>query len=233
MQKRFGFTLIELLIVVAIIAILAAIAVPNFLEAQTRSKVSRAKADMRTIATGIESYFVDYNHYPDIYPRISDPYFAPPTNTPLKLGLAYSRAALSKLSSPVSYLSTGLLTDPFAVTETATSFYGYAYCKEASQRVVDTGATSIVSATTGTGVVITDEKLGMFNSHIWVLQCVGPDRKNFALQGNGTGNFGLAFEALSTQGAIGGVPSTSFFYDPTNGTVSVGDVLRTAKINIP
>src|SRR5205823_11982886 len=59
-MKR-GFTLIELLIVVAIIAILAAIAVPNFLEAQTRSKVSRAKSDMRTMATTIEAYYIDYN----------------------------------------------------------------------------------------------------------------------------------------------------------------------------
>lgn len=59
-----GFTLIELLIVVAIIAILAAIAVPNFLEAQTRSKVSRVKADMRTIATGLEIYRLDNNDYP-------------------------------------------------------------------------------------------------------------------------------------------------------------------------
>ncbi len=59
-----GFTLIELLIVVAIIAILAAIAVPNFLEAQTRSKVSRCKADMRSLATAIESYYVDGNKYP-------------------------------------------------------------------------------------------------------------------------------------------------------------------------
>ena len=59
-----AFTLIELLIVVAIIAILAAIAVPNFLEASIRSKTSRAKADMRSIATALESYIVDYNEYP-------------------------------------------------------------------------------------------------------------------------------------------------------------------------
>jgi prepilin-type N-terminal cleavage/methylation domain-containing protein len=60
---RRAFTLIELLIVVAIIAILAAIAVPNFLEAQTRAKVSRVKSDHRTIVTAIESYRVDNNTY--------------------------------------------------------------------------------------------------------------------------------------------------------------------------
>ena len=58
-----GFTLIELLIVVAIIAILALIAVPNFLEAQTRAKVSRVRADMRSLATGQEAYMVDWNSY--------------------------------------------------------------------------------------------------------------------------------------------------------------------------
>lgn len=59
-----GFTLIELLIVVAIIAILAAIAVPNFLEAQTRARTSRTKSDMRSLATAIESYFVDHGMPP-------------------------------------------------------------------------------------------------------------------------------------------------------------------------
>jgi len=62
--KSKGFTLIELLIVVAIIAILAAIAIPNFLEAQMRAKVVKTVADMRTAAQGLELYQTDHNQYP-------------------------------------------------------------------------------------------------------------------------------------------------------------------------
>lgn len=64
MKRRSAFTLIELLIVVAIIAILAAIAVPNFLEAQTRSRVGRTMNDLRTIALAMETYRIDHNGYP-------------------------------------------------------------------------------------------------------------------------------------------------------------------------
>jgi prepilin-type N-terminal cleavage/methylation domain-containing protein len=59
-----AFTLVELLITVAIIAILAAVAVPNFLESQARTKVSRELADMRTLAVGLEAYAADHNGYP-------------------------------------------------------------------------------------------------------------------------------------------------------------------------
>ncbi len=59
-----AFTLVELLIVIAIIALLAAIAVPNFLEAQTRSRIARVNSDMRLLAMALEAYRVDGNHYP-------------------------------------------------------------------------------------------------------------------------------------------------------------------------
>jgi general secretion pathway protein G len=59
-----GFTLIELLIVVAIIGIIAAIAIPNLLNAIQRGKQKRTMADMRSIATAIEAFSVDNNRYP-------------------------------------------------------------------------------------------------------------------------------------------------------------------------
>ena len=62
--KSRGFTLIELLIVVAIIGIIAAIAIPNLLNALDRGKQKRTMADIRSIAAAVEQYSVDETIYP-------------------------------------------------------------------------------------------------------------------------------------------------------------------------
>lgn len=99
-----GFTLIELLIVVAIIGILAAIAVPNFLGAQVRAKVARVKSDIQAIAKAQEMYFLDHNSYP---PESEDDIFTG-RRPPQSRGLFF-------LTHPISYLSS-VPSDPFQDT---------------------------------------------------------------------------------------------------------------------
>jgi prepilin-type N-terminal cleavage/methylation domain-containing protein len=57
--KRAGFTLVEIMIVVAIIALLAAIAVPGFLRARKRSQASRILNDLRMIDSAIDQYAIE------------------------------------------------------------------------------------------------------------------------------------------------------------------------------
>ena len=66
MKRQKGFTLIELLIVVAIIGIIAAIAIPNLLNAINRGRQKRTMSDIRSIATAMEAYSVDFNFYPRV-----------------------------------------------------------------------------------------------------------------------------------------------------------------------
>jgi type IV pilus assembly protein PilA len=61
-----GFTLIELLIVVAIIGILAAVAIPQFSQYRAKAYNSAAQSDLRNIKTVMESYHYDYSSYPNL-----------------------------------------------------------------------------------------------------------------------------------------------------------------------
>ncbi len=191
MKKEMGFTLIELLIVVAIIAILAAIAIPNFLDAQVRSKVSRCKADMRTIATGLEAYMVNENAYPPMFD-------AGTGGTWGTLDPPFTSRIPSYLTTPVAYL-TSLPHDPFIDYEQYLSwappevsrrfvYYNYPYF---FQSAIDGPFLRNRSADAG----------------LWLFYSPGPDRLWYNEPAN------LVY----------------LNYDPTNGTVSLGNIFRTQR----
>jgi prepilin-type N-terminal cleavage/methylation domain-containing protein len=203
-----GFTLIELLIVVAIIAILAAIAVPNFLEAQTRAKVSRVLADLRSFATAQEAYHVDYNKY-------IDPYWYPR----LPKRESYVQY-IFPLTTPVPYITSTLLVDPFSPSK--------------SQFVSDPGwkRTYWYATYDGQWGKGASAFWGVKDwlPDMWMAHSYGPDRiqgtvavGGFVYQ-NGLAHFPYIWLKLPTptnqENAI------NMIYDPTNGTVSLGDIGR-------
>ena len=99
-STRRGFTLIELLIVVAIIGILAAIAVPNFMNAQTRAKVAKVRSDLRSLSVAIDSYQLDHNEYP--WPKIGN-----------RFDTADHIGNCLELTTPIAYISSVDMEDPF------------------------------------------------------------------------------------------------------------------------
>lgn len=184
--RRSGFTLIELLIVVGIIAILAAIALPNFLEAQTRSRVSRVRADMRNIALAIEAYAVENNHYPFCLGT-----FTPPLAT----RMAY-------LTTPVAFI-TSIPRDPF-VRRTQTLF-GLNSAEDPTGAVYlyNTGNNQI-----GPG----NQDPATLQRTSWSLTSGGPDSE-----------IQLPYWPFS-ETIVANNTHANFIYDPTNGTVSRGDI---------
>jgi len=185
LRMRGAFTLIELLIVVAIIAILAAIAVPNFLEAQVRSKVSRCKSDLRSLATALEAYRTDNNNYPW-------------GDTTTVYGLAF-------LTSPIAYI-TSLPVDPFAEKGVGTS-QGLGAHRWAPHYYYIGGYTP------GTP----EYALIVWGFRVNTLQQEGPA---------GPPGTDARCPALWEMRSLGPIREWSYSlpYDPSNGTVSVGDI---------
>ncbi|MDX2176408.1 MAG: prepilin-type N-terminal cleavage/methylation domain-containing protein [Candidatus Sumerlaeia bacterium] len=205
-----AFTLIELLIVVAIIAILAAIAVPNFLEAQVRAKVSRARSDMRSLATALEAYRVDNNTYPL---GVVDAPIAPSYSPSL-----IRRSVFALITTPVAYITSfppdafngDYRSNPTTDILGLRKFYDY---RRTRFGTTSGGRTTIFESATGLGIGIGQR----FDS--WLLYSPGPDQEqNLNTQRGGQNSFDVA----GFGDPIGDWP----FYDPTNGSVSVGDVVR-------
>ena len=198
-----AITLIELLIVVAIIALLAAIAIPNFLAAQIRAKVARATADLRTMATAIEAYAVDQNRYPPAADEKGEPIVPYP---PVGFGPEVFETRISaSITTPIAYI-TSRLNDPFAAQvpdeedPRIQEGPGYHY-----------GTLDYALANDGPeGGLKFKEYVRMLDGHpnaiLYFISSHGPDKDHDD------------DEVLAD-------PHAAVHYDPTNGTISSGDIV--------
>jgi len=184
MERQVGragaFTLVELLVVAGILAVLAALALPNLLEAQTRAKVARVESDFRSLEVAIETFRVDNNCYPpcaDGFLWFSQDYIGV-LGWPHTVGFCtfkteertcYSPVPLRvggfdfpTVTTPVSYI-TQIPVDPF--TQHLGRLLPYCY------RNTDFGTGNLTYPAIG-----------------WVLTSVGPDRDLLAPGGRGSGD---------------------------------------------
>jgi len=177
-----AFTLIELLIVVVIIAILAAIAFPNMLEASVRARTARTHSDLRSLATGLESCRIDTN----AYPRAT-------------LYMTLDRR-ISSLTTPIAYLSK-LPEDPFHRQDAATLAGTSAdYCYASGN--IYFGTTNQFDSNT-------------YINTVYSLAGRGPD-----------GDINVGGYCMAHPVALRNETALKGMYDPTNGTISAGDILR-------
>ncbi len=226
-EKGNGFTLIELLIVIAIILILISIALPNFLSAQTRARVTKVMGDERSVGLALESYRTDFKKFPVPKWAAGADFF----NGPLILltgGLAVPPSQSGQfpyvgtlLTTPSKYIAT-IPIDPFntnmipgpinpvVVYNNKRVPMGQLMSYWLPTKNGETGKKNWVSA------INTDYQM-LNPTFSMLLESAGPDLEWWAHMGD----------------AMGGKGYQTFIYNPTNGISSAGQIVWFDGIGIP
>ncbi|MFB3895783.1 MAG: prepilin-type N-terminal cleavage/methylation domain-containing protein [bacterium] len=189
-----GFTLIELLLVIAIIAILAAIAIPNFMAAQIRAKVSGVKSELKMIVTAVEAYHIDNTAYPP-YHYNQTGFYLGGWVTVWPMAEPFNGA--NPVTTPITYI-TKMPKDPFYTPSDGDPFesrnYGYVNWDQAQALIADDDFAAA------------RQKYGSYRIH-----SIGPDRLG--------PDFGLAYDPTNGITSHGDI-----FYTAKNGFDSYGQV---------
>jgi len=177
---RKGLTLFEFLVVIAVIGVLAAIAIPHILQAQIRSRVARVQNEQQLVGSALELYRSDYNAYP--------PYYVAPA-------IIFPRIQrLVPLTTPVDYLPE-VPEDVFnRIDIGGNKVLIYAERRSYQEAQADLPLQQSVYNSFFDGQLV---------SALWILRSRGPSGR-------------LLMPPFDV----------SKLYDPTNGTVSVGNIVR-------
>lgn len=219
-MKNLGFTLIELLIVIAIILILISIALPNFLEAQVRARVTNVKGEMHAIESAMSSYYQDWKRHPrDGFelPAFSSPgdnNYYPEENPRIWV----------QLTTPIKYFST-IPYDEFHSADIDTNGLKRS---DKHQTYRYYAAWWRCLALNGTPVAKSEKcsKLTAGNNYDsdflgkWVIWSPGPNRvHDFGEWAMYRKYYQVGYDPKVTK-------SKAFVYMPTNGTISDGDLVK-------
>jgi prepilin-type N-terminal cleavage/methylation domain-containing protein len=193
--KNRGFTLMEVAILLLIVSVLVAIAIPQFRAAEIKSKIALVRGQLNTVALALESYSTDNDTYPPC--NYSEPAVYDKADDGGSSRTSYY--TLRNLTTPVAYLSS-IPEDPFADTPITPTFdqgysrfghvnaaYGYRHAKGSNRP--------------------TFPFYEQYDQE-WALTSVGPDRD---------------YDSWGTN------KDNLIFYDPTNGILSNGDIIRMQK----